>query len=106
MPRRPPGPRSPPDRPMKPPRTVPIDDCIGRLADYDAILDARSPSEFAIDHLPGATSTPVLDDRARAEDGPLHARAGAVVARRRGAALAARRLGEPPETRVARPRRQ
>lgn len=84
---------------MKPPRTVPIDDCIGRLADYDAILDARSPSEFAIDHLPGATSTPVLDDRERAEVGTLHARAGAFVARRRGAALVARNIGELLESR-------
>ena len=35
------------------------------LARYGAILDARSPSEFAEDHLPGAINAPVLDDEER-----------------------------------------
>ncbi len=77
---------------MKGPRTVSITDCIDRLAGYDAILDARSPGEFAIDHLPGASSAPVLDDLERIEVGTLHARAGAFAARRRGAALVARNI--------------
>ncbi len=33
------------------------------------ILDARSPSEFALDHLPGAYNTPVLDNLQRHENG-------------------------------------
>lgn len=78
---------------MKPPRTVPIDECLDKLSEYDAILDARSPAEFAIDRLPGASNAPVLDDRERAEVGTLHARAGAFAARRRGAALVARNIG-------------
>ncbi|MFA7503555.1 MAG: tRNA 2-selenouridine(34) synthase MnmH [Burkholderiaceae bacterium] len=86
---------------MKGPRTVSIADCITTLAGYDAILDARSPAEFAIDRLPEAVSAPVLDDAERAEVGTLHAREGAFAARRRGAALVARNIGTLLETRFA-----
>lgn len=93
---------------MKGPRTVSIVDALAALDQYDAILDARSPAEFALDHLPGASSAPVLDDVERAEVGTLHAREGAFVARRRGAALVSRNIatlldtrfgGMPPEWR-------
>lgn len=42
---------------------------VGReaLARYDAIIDVRSPGEFAEDHLPGAINLPVLNDAERAE---------------------------------------
>src|SRR5690606_14248973 len=78
---------------MKGPRTVTIAECLGMLEQYDEILDARSPAEFALDHLPGATSAPVLDDLERAEVGTLHARQGAFASRRRGAALVVRNIG-------------
>lgn len=86
---------------MKGPRTVSIADCLATLDRYDAILDARSPAEFALDHIPGAASAPVLDDLERAEVGTLHAREGAFVARRRGAALVARNIGTLLETRFS-----
>ena len=35
---------------------------IDQIGRFDAIIDARSPSEFAEDHLPGAINCPVLDD--------------------------------------------
>ena len=37
---------------------------------FDAIIDVRSPGEFALDHIPGAINLPVLDDaqRARGEE--------------------------------------
>jgi tRNA 2-selenouridine synthase len=38
---------------------------VAHLAGFDAIIDARSPGEFAEDHLPGAISMPVLDDEQR-----------------------------------------
>jgi len=46
-------------------------------ADYMApnvteILDARSPSEYQSDHIPGAINWPVLDDEQRAEVGTLY----------------------------------
>ncbi|MDP0941533.1 rhodanese-like domain-containing protein, partial [Klebsiella quasipneumoniae] len=45
---------------------------LGALARYDAVIDVRSPGEFAEDHLPGAINLPVLDDAQRAEVGTLY----------------------------------
>ena len=64
---------------------------IDRIADYADRLDARSPSEYAIDHIPGATSHPVLDDEQRARIGTLHAQE-TFEARRLGAALVSRNI--------------
>jgi len=36
------------------------------------ILDARSPSEYQLDHIPGAINWPVLNDQQRAEVGTLY----------------------------------
>ncbi|WP_225896812.1 tRNA 2-selenouridine(34) synthase MnmH [Brevundimonas goettingensis] len=62
------------------------------LAAYSAILDVRSPSEFALDHLPGAINLPVLDDAERAEVGTEYVQGSKFLARRRGAALVARNI--------------
>jgi len=64
------------------------------LAAHPDRLDARSPSEFADDRLPGAISVPVLDDEERVRIGTLHAEAGAFEAKRIGAALVARRIAD------------
>ena len=40
--------------------------------DYSMVIDVRSPSEFADDHIPGAVSMPVLNDLERAEIGTLY----------------------------------
>lgn len=58
------------------------------------LVDARSPSEFAEDHLPGAINLPVLDDAQRAIVGTLDRQAGAFVAKRDGAALVMRRIAD------------
>ena len=42
------------------------------FSDFDAIIDARTPSEFAEDHVPGAISAPLLYDAERAEIGRAH----------------------------------
>jgi len=60
-----------------------------RLDRFDAIIDVRSPGEFAEDHIPGAVNCPVLDDAERVEIGTLHKQVSAFAARRRGAALVA-----------------
>lgn len=44
------------------------------------VLDARSPSEFAHGHVPGAVNLPVLNDEERATVGTAHARSGAEAA--------------------------
>jgi len=64
-------------------------DAIGGLAAFDAIIDARSESEFAEDHLPGAVNWPVLNDAERASIGTEYKQLSAFDARKRGAALAA-----------------
>jgi len=63
-------------------------------AAYDAIIDVRSPAEFAEDHIPGAINLPVLDDAQRAEIGTLYVQTSKFLARRKGAALAARNIAE------------
>ena len=61
-------------------------------AGYDAIIDVRSPSEFAEDHIPGALNLPVLDDAERAEIGTVYVQTSKFLARRRGAAKVARNI--------------
>ena len=61
-------------------------------ADYDMIIDVRSPAEFADDHIPGAVNMPVMSNDERAEIGTLHKQESAFIARKRGAAIAARNI--------------
>lgn len=61
-------------------------------ARFDAIIDVRSPTEFAEDHIPGAINLPVLDDAERAEVGTIYVRQSRFLARRRGAALVSRNI--------------
>jgi len=57
---------------------------VAQLADFDEIIDARSPAEYADDHLPGAISCPVLDDAQRAHVGTLYKQASPFAARKIG----------------------
>ncbi|HEY5898571.1 MAG TPA: tRNA 2-selenouridine(34) synthase MnmH, partial [Burkholderiales bacterium] len=59
---------------------------------FDAIIDARTPSEYAIDHIPGAVSAPVLDDAQRAEVGTLYKQVSPFEAKKVGAALIAQNV--------------
>jgi tRNA 2-selenouridine synthase len=59
---------------------------------FDAVIDTRSPAEFAQDHIPGAINLPVLDDAQRAHVGTLYAQVSPFEARRVGAALVARNI--------------
>ena len=62
------------------------------LARYDAVIDVRSPAEFAEDHAPGAINLPVLDNDERAEVGTIYVQQSAFLARRIGAAKVARNV--------------
>ena len=68
------------------------------LSAFDMIIDARSPSEFAEDRLPGAVNLPVLDDDERAEIGTMYAQVSPFEARRKGAARVARNVAGHLET--------
>jgi tRNA 2-selenouridine synthase len=63
-----------------------------RLEGFDAIIDVRSPSEFAEDHLPGAINLPVLDDEERADIGTQYKQISNFDARKHGAALVAKNI--------------
>lgn len=55
----------------------------------DAIIDVRSPAEYAEAHLPGAINLPVLDDTERARVGTVYKQQSPFAARKLGAALVA-----------------
>ncbi len=56
----------------------------------DAVIDVRSPSEYAEDHLPGSINLPVLSDEERAHVGTIYTQQSPFLARKIGAALVAR----------------
>lgn len=59
---------------------------------FSAIIDARSPGEYAEDHLPGAVNWPVLDDDERRRVGTEYAQVSPFEAKKRGAALVAKNI--------------
>lgn len=59
---------------------------ISQIHEFSDIIDVRSPSEFAADHIPGAKNFPVLNDEERAHVGTLHKNTP-FEARKLGAAL-------------------
>lgn len=78
--------------------TLPCALALAELASFDAVIDVRSPAEYAHDHIPGAINAPVLDDAERALIGTLHKQDSAFAAKRRGAALVARNIAAHLET--------
>jgi tRNA 2-selenouridine synthase len=56
------------------------------------IIDARTPLEFAEDHLPGAFNVPILTNEERVEIGTIHKQQGAGPARMRGLELTCARF--------------
>lgn len=59
---------------------------------YSEIIDVRSPSEFAEDHIPNAINLPVLNDTQRAEVGTLYKQVDTFTARKVGAALVSQNI--------------
>lgn len=68
---------------------------------FDQIIDARSPSEYAEDHIPGALNLPVLNDAERAQVGTVYVQDSRFLARKMGAALVARNAAAHLETALA-----
>jgi tRNA 2-selenouridine synthase len=58
----------------------------------DMLIDARTPAEFAEDHVPGAINMPSLTNEQRAEIGTIYVQDNAFKARRLGAAMVARNV--------------
>lgn len=62
---------------------------VAQLSGFDEIIDARTPAEFAEDHIPGAINLPVLDNDERIVVGTMYKQQSAFDARRLGGALVA-----------------
>jgi tRNA 2-selenouridine synthase len=67
-------------------------DALARLGEFDAVVDARSESEFAEDRLPGAVNWPSLNDAERIAVGTEYKQASPFDARKQGAVLVARNI--------------
>jgi len=83
---------------MKYPAVLTFDDILPTLGQFDAIIDARSQSEFALDHLPGAINCPVLDDAQRILVGTTYKQVNAFEAKKIGAPLVAHNIARHIET--------
>ncbi|WGG52912.1 tRNA 2-selenouridine(34) synthase MnmH [Rugamonas sp. DEMB1] len=83
---------------MKYPALLSFEDILPQLEQFDTIIDARSPGEYALDHLPGAINCPVLDDAQRIQVGTLYKQVNAFEAKKIGAALVAKNIGHYIET--------
>ncbi len=71
------------------------------LAAFYAVIDVRSPGEFAEDHPPGAVNLPVLSDAEREEVGTIYVQDSPFCASRIGAAYVARNIARHLETALA-----
>ncbi len=77
---------------MKYPELASFSDVLPRLSEFDTIIDVRSPSEFAEDHIPGAINCPVLDDLERIRVGTMYKQVNTFEAKKVGAALVAKNI--------------
>lgn len=64
------------------------------LGRFDAVIDVRSPAEYALDHIPGAINCPVLSDEERRIVGTTYVQVSAFEARKIGAAMVARNIAQ------------
>ncbi len=67
-------------------------EAMANLDAFSTVIDARSPAEFALDHLPGAVNWPTLNDDERRIVGTEYKQVSAFEAQKRGAAMVARNI--------------
>ncbi|MES2899401.1 MAG: tRNA 2-selenouridine(34) synthase MnmH [Pseudomonadota bacterium] len=77
---------------MKYPALLNFRHVLPQLEQFDCIIDARSESEYALDHIPGAINCPVLNDEERIRVGTMYKQVNAFEAKKVGAALVARNI--------------
>jgi tRNA 2-selenouridine synthase len=77
---------------MKYPELANFPDLLPRLTEFESIIDVRSPSEFAEDHIPGAINCPVLNDQERILVGTMYKQVNAFEAKKIGAVLVAKNI--------------
>ncbi|MBU3621659.1 tRNA 2-selenouridine(34) synthase MnmH [Polynucleobacter sp. CS-Odin-A6] len=74
------------------PHILNIDQLSASLHEFDAIIDVRSPAEFALDHIPRAINLPVLNNEERIEIGTLYKQVSPFAAKKLGAAYVSRNI--------------
>ncbi len=74
--------------------TVSVADYLANPTRFSCVLDARTPSEFALDHVPSAVNTPVLSDEQRVTVGTLDKQVSSFEAKRVGAGLVSTNIGQ------------
>lgn len=71
---------------------------LAQLAEFDDIIDVRTPAEFADDHIPGAINCPVFTDEERIIVGTLYKQVSPFEGRKVGAAMVAKNIAHHLET--------
>ncbi len=74
------------------PLIFPVANLSANLQQFDAIIDVRSPAEFALDHIPGAINLPVLNNEQRIEIGTLYKQVSPFAAKKLGASYVSRNI--------------
>jgi tRNA 2-selenouridine synthase len=74
--------------------TITAQEALSNLASFDAIIDARSPSEYELDRLPNALNWPSLNDEERIRVGTLYKQTSAFDAKKLGGAMVARNIAD------------
>lgn len=67
---------------------------VNEIAQYQTIIDARTPAEFELDHIPGAINCPVLSNEERVTIGTIYKQVSPFEAKRLGAAMVAANLAK------------
>ena len=86
---------------MKYPALLPAGEALSNTAAFDTVIDVRSESEFALDHIPGAINCPVLHDDERVLVGTLYKQDSPFKAKKTGAAIVARNIASHLDTHFA-----
>ena len=86
---------------MKYPALLSAGDALSDIAAFDIVIDVRSESEFALDHVPGAINCPVLHDDERVMVGTLYKQDSPFKAKKIGAAIVARNIASHLQTHFA-----
>lgn len=76
------------------PNILSISKLTNSIAEFDAVIDVRSPAEFALDHIPGAINLPVLSNEERIEIGTLYKQVSPFAAKKLGAAYVSRNIAQ------------
>jgi len=67
---------------------------VPEIGQFDTIIDARTPAEFELDHIPGAINCPVLSNEERVTIGTIYKQVSPFEAKRLGAAMVAANLAK------------